>query len=160
MAGWLSDPDQGNTPTHNDCIQPQGGNNLQVIGNNLQGFVSPTAGDGASWSGNVRFSNPSYGGGLQTNSCMQFNDNTASVTSGLMINNNWADGGYISFNISIGSGHIDQMNNNQFGRNQGAQGSGGDTTHTIDMKSTTTVGSITGNVYENNQDPVDVRTNA
>jgi hypothetical protein len=161
LSGYLDDPNHSNGPTHNDCIQHQGGNDVQIIGNNLLGFVSPTVADGANWSGNTQFSNPSYGNGLQTNSAIQLNENTDSITSGLIINSNWADGAYITFNLPVGppAAHIDQIMNNQFGRNQGAQGSGGDTTHTLDLRSTTTYGTISGNVYEDNQDPVDVRFN-
>ena len=156
LAGYLVDPNHSNGPTHNDCIQPQGGNNVQIIGNNLLGFVSSTVGSGASWNdGNGEFAGSNGTGGLHTNSCIQLNQNTADVTSGLVINNNWADGAHIAFNLAVGppSAHINSIKNNQFGANtSGAL--------QINLRSTTTLGVMSGNVFEADGSPVTIHTNA
>ena len=155
LAGYLVDPNHSNGPTHNDCIQPQGGNNVKIIGNNLQGFVSSTVGSGASWNdGNGQFSGSNGTGGLHSQSCIQLNENTANLTSGILINSNWADGAHIAWNLATGppSSHLDQVNNNKFGNNTSSN-------LQINLRSTQTTGSLTGNVFEVGGGAVNIHTN-
>ena len=44
LSYFKKDPNHGNGPTHNDGIQIQGGSHIVVRGNNIQGFLSKTAG--------------------------------------------------------------------------------------------------------------------
>ena len=44
LSYFSKDPNHANGPTHNDCVQIQGGANIVIRGNNFQGFLSRTAG--------------------------------------------------------------------------------------------------------------------
>jgi hypothetical protein len=175
LSGFLNDPEQKNNgvapgPSHNDCCQMQGNSNWAIVGNTMYGYVSQTVADGPNW--NTGTSNSATGGGrqfgpnFQCNSAIQTNENSAvgyAILSGVTISNNWAYGGQETFNISAGntnaSGVIDAITNNQFGRDQGLQGAGGDNTHALEWNSAyLTVTNSTGNVYEDNGDPVHLFT--
>lgn len=155
-CGFLVTTEHSNGPSHNDCWQHQGGSNVGLYGCNLIGSVSPTLGDGGSWSGNTTFSNPAILDGLTGNSAIQINTNTGSVT-GFTVQDCWLDGGYIT--INGGTTTITAtLDNVRFGRNQGAQESGGNTTATAFFKTGSTL-IRTGLVYDDTGAPIDVRFN-
>lgn len=138
LAGWASDPAQGGGPSHNDPWQHEGGGNATAIGNNFDGRVDPTIADGANW--NTVGNHP--GDGLDVGQCNQFNKNTTtSITTGVVINNNWYDYAYIALNFGgLGAGnHIDSIQNNLFGHHT-ASG-----VH-INLVGTT-VGTLAGNAF-------------
>ncbi|HEY3923107.1 MAG TPA: hypothetical protein VGL75_00935 [Acidothermaceae bacterium] len=116
LAGWLVDPSHGNGPSHCDPWQPEGGNYNVAIGNNFQGFIDSTLGQGTATSANWNGGNHVIVGSTTTNSCIQFNTNTAKQTTGCVVNNNWMNGGYIAINVSLGAGNqVDSISNNLFG---------------------------------------------
>lgn len=162
-TGWLVDPSQGNTPSHNDVWQQEGGGNCGGVGSTMLGFVNTTLGDGGSagWQ-STRFSNPSFGGGLQGNSVMQMNNNTGAVPS-FTLTSCYIDGGYISLNMAnngsfSATNHLSLVSN-RFGRNQGAQVSGGDGTATLYAKTGTVYDAYSGNVYDDNSHAITARLN-
>lgn len=115
LAGWNSDPSQGGGASHNDPWQPEGGNFNVAIGNNFQGFIANTLGHGTATWANWNGGNHPITGSTTTNSCIQFNHNTASQTTGCVVNNNWFAGAYICINVSLGAGQqVDSISNNIF----------------------------------------------
>jgi hypothetical protein len=71
---YASDPAQHGGPTHNDAIQILSGTNIRITGNYLQAVSS-------------------------NNAAIQVTQGTGS-TSGLLVSDNWADGGACTFNFS------------------------------------------------------------
>lgn len=117
LAGWNNDPSQGNKASHNDPWQWEGGNNHVAIGNNFDGRIDPALGGGTATAANWNGGNHTSAGSLATNSGCQADTNTTSnITTGVVINNNWFDYGYIAINAALGAGnHIDSIQNNLFG---------------------------------------------
>ncbi|HEY5201653.1 MAG TPA: hypothetical protein VIJ31_12185 [Acidothermaceae bacterium] len=141
-AGWVSDPAQGNGPSHSDPLQYEGGNNSTVIGNNFDGRIDPTLGNGTATASTWNGGQHSIPGSLDVSQCNQWNRNTTpSITSGIILNNNWFDYAYIAINMgSLGAGnHIDSIQNNLFGHHtaSGVQ---------INLVGTT-VGTLSGNAF-------------
>lgn len=139
LAGWLHDPGQGNNPDHGDPWQPEGGNGQVAIGNNFDGRIDPTLGGGTANASNWNGGNHPLTGSLATNSCIQGDTNTTkTITTGVIINNNWFDYGYIAINFALGSpNHIDSIQNNLFGHH---------TTSGVHINLVgTTVGTLAGN---------------
>lgn len=158
LAGWVNDPaapvNSGPEPhaSHNDPWQPEGGNHATAIGNFFDGRIDPTLGHGtataATWNGGNHF----ISGVLNTNSCNQFNTNTtATVTTGLVVNNNWFDYGYIALNAALGAGnHFDSIQNNLFGHH---------TTSGVHINLVgTTVGTLAGNAFEDHVGTITVHS--
>jgi len=107
LSYFSKDPNHGNGPTHNDAIQIQGGANIKILGNNIQTFMSTTAG-----THNYLYRNCGQGVFAQPN--------LAPVT-GCAITGNWLDGG--DSNIHVVRGGLSSMkfgsvSGNRFGRNQ------------------------------------------
>ncbi|PZS20418.1 MAG: hypothetical protein DLM57_01540 [Pseudonocardiales bacterium] len=71
-VSYPSDPNQGGGPSHNDGIQVLSGNNIQILGNTIQGG---------------------------TNSALQITQGSGAV-SGLSFDGNWADGGACTVNVA------------------------------------------------------------
>jgi hypothetical protein len=89
---YQNDPNQGGTPSHDDSIQVQGGTNIRLIGNRIQG---------------------AFNAGLMITQ-------DASRLSNVQFVGNWADGGGCTVNVAEkGRGPIQGLvvNNNRFGRN-------------------------------------------
>lgn len=162
-------------PSHNDCIQFQGGNNCEVIGCSIMGFCDPTFGDGATWNTATADSGVSghngvreFGPAFQINSCIQTNQNNGkAISSGFIVNYNYFDGGApASCNISNLTGAfsktiVDSFVGNRFGHNQGgylagsstgysgfSANDGGNNTYTnLSTSGTTTVTAYSDNKY-------------
>jgi hypothetical protein len=127
MAYFASDPNQGGGPTHNDAIQILSGTGIHIVGNQL---VSVT----------------------DQNAAIQVTQDFGAVGN-LLIEQNWADGGGCTFNISHkGAATLTgvTIRNNRFGRNSfyGCP----------ILKSTQTTATLSGNVYDNDGTPVPVQT--
>lgn len=164
LYGWLHDPGQKNNgvspgPSHNDCLQFQGGNNMWVLGCGLSGYIDTTIGDGATWNSGTATSfngGREFGPANQCNSCIQTNENNGfGITSGVRIEGNYLEGGsFASLNIannSLGQ-HItiDTFINNMFNRDQGASHGAtqsGDNTYTFIGNGIVTVTTASNNVY-------------
>jgi hypothetical protein len=89
---FLQDPQHNGTPSHDDNIQVQGGRNIRLIGNTLEG---------------------AYNTGLMVTQ-------DYSITSNRRFTGNWADGGGCTVNIAEkGKGPIQGLvvSDNRFGRN-------------------------------------------
>ncbi len=149
----LTNPGQKNNgvspgPSHNDCLQYQGGNNLWLLGSALLGFVDPTIGDGPSWNAGTASSLANareFGPNFQCNSCIQTNHNNGfPITSGFRIEGNFFDGGSpysinLANNSAGGLQTVDTLLNNMWGHNQGgypgnasfSANDGSDNTYTI-----------------------------
>lgn len=161
-CGWLNDPSQSG-PSHNDIWQHEGGPNCGMWGSTLLGRIHPTLGDGAKWAAaKTRFSGAAWGG-MTGNSCVQVGNEVAAIPlPGLTLDHCFIDGGYISLNLGNkgvgGTNHI-ALTSNRFGRDQGAQVSGGDGTATVYAKTGTVWISNTGNVYDDNGHPITIRSN-
>ena len=113
MSFFAVDPNHGNTETHNDCIQIQGGSNITITGNNLESFMSTDAGDQTYDARN-------------RGSALMVTPNAAPV-SGAVVTGNWLDGGYASafFTTSkFPTMHFGTFSGNWFGRNQFDHGRG------------------------------------
>ena len=80
LSFFSPDPNHSDNQTHNDCIQFHSGGNHVVVGSFLSGFVSLESGTGNS---------PV----AQAMSCLMVNE-----SAGLMITNNWMEGGYYPVN--------------------------------------------------------------
>lgn len=141
LAGWLSDPSQSGA-SHNDPWQPEGGNYNVAIGNFFDGHIDGTLGQGTATTSNWNGGNHPIPGSTATNSCIQFNHNTATQTTGCTVNNNWLSGGYIAINVSLGAGQqVDSISNNIFIH--------GTTTSNVEIiLSGTAVPSRTNNVFD------------
>ncbi len=130
LSWFANDPSQGGSETHNDAIQILNGTNILVQNNNLQGFTTTS----------------------DPNSAIQVTQDYG-VVSGLTIQNNWADGGGCTFNISY-KGESSLTNvyayNNRFGRNSGYSGCA----ILIGTKVTLTQ---SGNVYDDNNQPISIQ---
>lgn len=141
-------PDPGHTDnkTHNDCVQIQGGSGITIRGNNFVGSLDQTSSQFGTFAPTT-FSN----------SAMQVGQNVGAI-SGLLFDHNWVDGGAASLNIYNVYANLGSITNNRFGRNQRLQGQGGDTTYTI-LYNGQSVVTIAGNVYDDNDAPILVRSN-
>lgn len=127
-------PDSGHSDnhTHNDCVQIQGGSNISIIGNNLQGFTDPAVSTYGSM-----YPNPAK----WTNSVVQVTQSTGNV-SGVTFTQNWVDGGGASLNLAGVYTNFGSITSNRFGRNPRL----GDTYGILYNGSSTVT--ISGNVYD------------
>jgi hypothetical protein len=130
LSSFNSDPAQGGGPTHNDTIQIMSGTNIHVTGNNLQATEDD-------------------------NSAIQVTQDTGTV-SALTISHNWADGGACTFNFSGHGpdGQLFKMSgisviDNRFGRD-----SQYGCPMLVDLQTTITQ---SGNVYDNNGEPIEIQ---
>lgn len=107
LAYFAADPNQGGGPSHNDCIQIQGGSNITIRGNTLVSRMATTVADQS-------YDDVNRGSGVMVT------PNVAPVT-GAVIEKNWIDGGEASVALSRGrypSMHLGTVAENRFGRNQ------------------------------------------
>ena len=136
LSYFAKDPNHNGGPTHNDCVQIQGGSNTRIVGNTLHAFMSTTAGDQS-------YASRSRGSGLMVT------PNVAPVT-GTTVSKNWFDGGEAS--VAISKGSLSSMSfgvlaENRFGRNQFDFGNG--SKYVIRVKTGVTFSqSLTSNVWE------------
>ncbi|HEX8182002.1 MAG TPA: hypothetical protein VF575_00195 [Candidatus Saccharimonadales bacterium] len=147
--------------THNDCVQLQGNSNTDIRWNNFQGFFSTTVGDTqyTSTNRNAQGGYNVYHPSVTANAVLQVTQNVGPVTN-LIFDSNWCDGGGGTLNMAskgdvIGN-TIGSITNNKFGRGQYYKASGGDTTVTF-LSSGFKYVSTTGNVYEDNGNPITLR---
>lgn len=106
LAWFSPDSNHSDNHSHNDCVQLEGGSATAMY-NNLEGFLSPTAGDGAA---------RPYD---QTNSAMLMSAMTAVATTNLVISHNWIDGGQVAVNVGPGTyTNLGTVTDNIFGDNQ------------------------------------------
>lgn len=180
-AAILNDPGQKKGvaqtapgPCHGDGCQAQGNDNWGIIGNTMLAFVDETVADGPTWNAGTATTSKTggreFGPQGQNNSCVQTNQNSGfGITTGAVIDYNFMDGGMISLNGAASGANtkmtLDSVSYNRFGRNQGqgnpidGQASGGDTTRTIEYNaSLITIKRLVGNVYDDNNHPVTIRT--
>jgi hypothetical protein len=131
LGNWVSDlakfcPEPGRNPqdgTHNDCIQHQGGSNVLIRGNRLQGTISQVPGVGDTGGFNTTQGPPecTVTANQQVNAGIILNDN-ASEPLNALIEDNWFYGGSTSINIRDNT--LDQtqllatIRNNRFDRTQ------------------------------------------
>lgn len=180
------------THTHNDVIQIQGGTGTIIRGNRLEGKYARQYGHWVVTNPNVEpytqvgLNTLSDGGPYQslpdrasgneasgrynlTNlSCVQMGQNVGDAYN-FTFTDNWMYGGYISFNAASLARHTGQnlgsFLRNKFDRSQGAQGVGGNTTHTFDIDTswagnvTSGAGTANANVYMDDGTEVTFRTN-
>ncbi len=135
LSYFAKDPNHGNGPTHNDCIQVQGGSNVNIIGNNIQVFMSTSAGD-------QNYAARNIGQGI----LMQ--PNLAAITRS-NISYNWIDGGKASMYFCIGnqrSMNIGTCSNNRFGKNQYRYGR--TSQYQIRIQKGVTLSGLTSNVWD------------
>lgn len=165
LAGFLVDPNHSNGPTHNDCLQIQGGNNQTILGNNLDGTIASDIGDGSTWAANGGM------GGQYGGSCIQTNRATSNITTGWVIDRNWADNARFLFNLSSNGlwasnnstapyPVFDSVSNNRFGHNSNPGSGGYNDNFTIYYAAATTLLTSSGNVYDDNGIAVHIRNNA
>lgn len=113
LAYFANDPQQKNGPSHNDCIQIQGGSNITITGNRLDSFMSTKAGD------------QSYDA-RNRGAALMVTPNVGPVTK-VVMTGNWLDGGYASASFSAGKFapmRFGTFAENKFGRNQFDHGRG------------------------------------
>lgn len=113
LAYFAKDPQQNNGPSHNDCIQIQGGGNVRIVGNRLDAFMSTKAGDQS-------YDARNRGAGLMVT------PNVGPVT-GAVVRGNWFDGGYASAHFQANKFspmRFGTFAENKFGRNQYDYGRG------------------------------------
>ena len=105
LSYFNSDPNHSDG-THNDGIQIQGGANITIVNNVIQGFRSMTAGT----------TNTGIAAAPGTGILAQ---GTVSAVSGLMIKNNSLDGSYYGLRVrsTVGAGTVGTVTDNHFGRN-------------------------------------------
>ncbi len=129
--------------THCDAIQIVDGDSIDIWGNNIISMASS-------------HSNASTSKHPQGLSCIMLTPNIGNITN-LKIRDNWMDGGEISINgggLDRAKGNTGAITGNRFGRNQYYSG------HCIDLDSSATGITTSGNVYEDNGSAVTVRRNA
>lgn len=129
--------------THNDGVQSQGGIGLRVIGSNLSAYHDPIL-------GTQPVPNPK----LQLAAVMI--NNNIGRTRGLVLEDNWLGGGVYCVNGGGAPGASATFTRNKFDRGS-LQGQKPDESYTLVLDSALTH-TATGNVYEDNQHPVKVRT--
>jgi hypothetical protein len=139
LAWFSPDPNHSDNHTHNDCVQVFGGSGAIIVGNRFESFTSTTVGT---------LNNPD----TQGNSAVQLNEGTGALT-GLVMNDNWLDGGGVTVNGLGVSGNIGQMLRNKFGR-------GSNFGQTIALAAGVTCNTGDGtsdqNVYEDDGTPITV----
>jgi hypothetical protein len=107
LSYFSKDPNHGNGPIHNDAFQIQGGANIKILGNNIQTFMSTSAG-----THNYPYRNCGQGVFAQPN--------LAPVT-GCAITGNWLDGGESNIHVvrgGLSSMSFGSVSGNRFGLNQ------------------------------------------
>lgn len=146
--------------THNDAVQIQGTNgagSVTIRGCRLDGYIDPAT-------GNTGGLNTTTGGTpfspdcTQTNASIQLNETGARI-SGLLIENNWINGGRIGVNGTdlANCTNIGSIINNRFDHGQYLDvGAATNNTQTIRIHPTPTA-VLTGNVYDDNSVAVNVR---
>lgn len=151
--------------THSDGIEIEGGSNIVVRGCRFDSYISKDYGSNVTWGSTTSpYAAMSYGasGGkalTQANSCIIVVSNTG-VTSGLVIEDNWFNGGKIALNFGNAgnAGNDAIIRRNKFNHDQWFVG------HAIDIDATGTnivVGSgADANVYADTGALVTVRRNA
>jgi hypothetical protein len=135
LSWFAVDPNHSNGPTHNDCVQIQGGSNIKIVGNTLNAFMSTSA-------GNQSYPSRSQG------SAVMVTPNVAPVT-GTTLNLNWIDGGVASVALSRGNYstmNLGSLGTNRFGRNQFDFGNG--SKYVIRIKTGVTASSLTSNTWD------------
>jgi hypothetical protein len=126
LASFASDPNQGGGPTHNDAIQILSGARIAIVGNQLVAARSQ-------------------------NAAIQITQDFGAVTD-VRAENNWADGGGCTFNLSHkgGASLAVTTRGNRFGRNSSFG--------CPILKSTKTTLDSAGDVYDDSGAPVPVQT--
>jgi hypothetical protein len=111
LSYFSRDPNHGNGPTHNDGIQIQGGANVRIEGNNIQTFMSQTAG-----TQNYPYRNCGQGILAQWN--------LAPITGSAIVNN-WIGGGDAGmYFVSASAMRFGTVSGNRFERTQHDFGGG------------------------------------
>ena len=127
LAAFDSDPNQNGGPTHNDAIQILAGTNIHLVNNQLLAITDD-------------------------NSAIQVTQDFGAV-SDLHFENNWADGGGCTFNLSHkGGASLDDVfsSGNRFGRSSFYD--------CPILKSTQTSLTSTADVYDDDGSPVPIQT--
>lgn len=146
LGWWYPDPNQTDG-THADGIQIQGGSDMVVRGNYIDAHFDTSIGD-SPWSRN---SSPNY----EALSCLMYTPNVGDITDSV-VDKNWLFGGEISVNCGDddNSGNdLGDFTDNRFGHDQYY------TEHTLDFDSGASF-YASGNIYDDTEAAVTVRTNA
>jgi hypothetical protein len=137
LSYFTPDPNHSTTDnqTHNDGLQLQGGSGIVVRYNSINGVYATDVGSTPRPDNGGSVGSPGYtqGGSLQFIQC---NNNVGNLQN-IEVYDNWLRGGKIGFNVGSvvrASGQVlGYAYRNRFDRQQGLQGSGGDTTYTINL---------------------------
>jgi hypothetical protein len=106
LSWFTVDSGHADGHSHNDCIQPGGGSST-IEYNNLEAFLSPTAGQGPARPYNY------------ANSAILLSANAIPAEMNIIIANNWIDGGVVAINEGPGSyTNLGSISGNIFGDNQ------------------------------------------
>jgi len=146
LGWWYPDPNHADG-SHSDGIQIQGGSGTVMRGNYIDARFDTTIGD-SPWSRN---SDASY----RAMSCLMYTPNVGAITN-TVVDKNWLFGGEISVNCGSNSNagnDLGDFTDNRFGRDQYYTG------HTLDFDSGAAF-YANGNVYDDDDSAVTVRTNA
>jgi len=149
QAYWPNPPDTNHSDgSHCDGVQWQGSPGLVVRGNLISGVLRTA-------------SQPGQFGTKHTNSCMMIKPDAGPIGSAV-IEGNWFYGANIGININHDApdryiSNLGTLTGNRFDHDQRGQGGGGNDTWTV-LKPTSTAGTFTGNVYEDNGAAVRIRT--
>ncbi|WP_182113260.1 hypothetical protein [Actinotalea sp. JY-7876] len=142
LSYFARDPQQDGGPSHNDCIQIQGGSAIRITGNSLESFMSTAVGDQS-------YDARNRGAGLMVTP-------TVAPVTGATVTKNWFDGGYASVSVSRGGYermHFGTLTGNRFGRNQFDHGRG--SRYVIRVREGVTFdSSLTGNVWADGAGPL------
>ncbi|HUX70066.1 MAG TPA: DUF4214 domain-containing protein [Cellulomonadaceae bacterium] len=146
LSYFSPDPNHPDNQTHNDAIQIQGGSNIQVVGNELDAYLSTSV-------GTQSYPYPQAGFGVIVT------PNVAPVT-GSRIDHNWITGSYIPIKLTTGTWGattFGQVNDNRFAHDmRNVPMNGVSQWFTILMTPDTTA-TTTGDVYDDTGAPVTVR---
>ena len=137
LAYFSKDPNHGGGATHNDAIQIQGGSHIVIRGNNIQGFLSKTA-------GTRNFADRRWNQGIL------IQPNVAPITES-EISYNWFDGCKVHMYFSTKGGKGQQfgrVTGNRSGTNQYRYNHGTSTYQIRAKKGVTFTNSLTENVWD------------
>ncbi len=144
LSWYAKDPNHSNGPSHNDGIQVQGGSNVVIRGNNIQGYFSKTAGD------QNYPSNKLVQGVLIQPNLAPINNSDISY--------NWFDGTKVCVYFAKGSkmgGNFGTVSGNRFGRDQ-YKYSGGSTYQIRAYSGFAFANALTQNLWDDNDVPCTV----
>ena len=146
LSYFSPDPNHPDNQTHNDAIQIQGGSNIQVVGNELDAYLSTSV-------GTQNYPYPQAGFGVIVT------PNVSPVT-GSRIDHNWITGSYIPIKLTTGTWGattFGEVNDNRFAHDMRNVPMGGVNQWFTILMTPDTTATTTGDVYDDTGTPVTVR---